>query len=196
MPYFSERGGVAIALRQKNLKICQDSRLSSRWEQNHGPRESLPPVKNTPGKKKTWWMLGMKPHLTGTIHLKKVSQENCSRYRKACEDIYAKCHQDDDSTIAIPESSEMGATSLNNMEQPFQVMLFFSWYIKIWGLFAVCAHDKLLYFVWSPPWHLYILLLANLSISFPPADFPCWHGHPSSGIVKPPAKLLKPDNSI
>ena len=38
-------------------------------------------------------------------------------------------------------------------------MLNWNWESIKWGIWLII---KLLYFVWSPPWHLYILLLANL----------------------------------
>ena len=53
--------------------------------------------------------------------------------------------------------------------QPHQCKLFDTQSLagaKLWEYLRHFLHkkpkDKLLYFVWSPPWHLYILLLANL----------------------------------
>lgn len=63
-------------LRQKNLKICQDSQrfLSRSGYKTMDPGNPFPQSKTSP-EKKTWWMLGMKPHLTGTIHLKSFPGE-------------------------------------------------------------------------------------------------------------------------
>ena len=59
------------------------------------------------------------------------------------------------SFVIIRKSLAVGMLRPTRKEQP---LLDFTWMLqptpKIW--------KKILYFVWSPPWHLYILLLANL----------------------------------